>query len=220
MLRRLLLLALICASAACGKKGPPLAPFQRVPALVTTVAPQRFGDDVYLSFTVPDANVDGKKPADIELVEVYAVTSEKAPSTEKQREVAKLIATVPVRPIMPDLPVPANGSAPLPIPLPPGVDRGAAIAVREAITADARVPVELPLDKPIVTAVTLVTGDEEKIGPLVAPAATQLPRRHYFVLSKSPRGRKSVPSTPVSVPLESGASAPGQPVITLSLIHI
>ena len=38
----------------CGKKGPPLAPFVRVPALVTTVTPQRVGDDVYLSFTVPD----------------------------------------------------------------------------------------------------------------------------------------------------------------------
>ena len=38
---------------ACGKKGPPLAPFVRVPAPVTDVTPQRVGNDVYVSFTVP-----------------------------------------------------------------------------------------------------------------------------------------------------------------------
>ena len=47
---------------------------------------------------------------------------------------ATLVATLPVRPILPDLPVPANGSAPPPIPLPPGVDRGAAVAVEETLT--------------------------------------------------------------------------------------
>ena len=60
--------------AGCGKKGPPLAPFVRVPAPVDAVTPQRIGDDVYLSFTVPETNVDGQKPADIGAVEVYAVT--------------------------------------------------------------------------------------------------------------------------------------------------
>jgi hypothetical protein len=207
-------LALVCAGVACGKKGPPLAPFVRVPALVTTVTPQRFGEDVYLSFTVPEANVDGQKPADIEAVEVYAVTADRPPTTEKQRELATLVAMLPVRPILPELPVPENGSAPPVIPLPPGVDRGAAVAARETITADARVAVELPLDKPLAPVLAPVTDAPEIVGPLVAPSPTQLPRRHYFVLSKSPRGRKSVPSTPVSVPLESGASAPGQPVVT------
>ena len=64
-----------CRHGGCGKKGPPLAPFVRVPAAVTAVTPQRVGDDVYLSFTVPATNVDGQKPADIGAVEVYAVTS-------------------------------------------------------------------------------------------------------------------------------------------------
>ena len=86
-----------------------------------------------MSFPVPATNVDGQKPADIGAVEVYAVTSAIAPATEEQRELATLIATLPVRPIMPEPPVPANGSAPPPIPLPPGVDRGAAVAVREAL---------------------------------------------------------------------------------------
>ncbi len=55
---------------------------------------------------------------------------------------------------------------------------------------------------------------QEYIGPLVAPAPTQLPRRHYFVVSKSPRGRESLPSSVASVPLEAGSSAPGKPVVT------
>jgi hypothetical protein len=206
------LAVLVCASAACGKKGPPLAPFVRVPALVTTVTPQRVGNDVYVSFAVPETNADGQKPADIGSVEVYAVTSDRAPATEKQRELATLVATLPVRPILPDLPIPSNGSAPPPLPLPPGVDRGAAVAVREPLTAEARVAVELPLDKPIAVVETPVEP-EERIGPLVAPTAAQLPRRHYFVIAKSPRGRESVPSTPVAVPLEAGSSAPGQPEV-------
>ena len=43
---------------------------------------------------------------------------------------------------------PPNGSPPPPIPLPPGVDRGAAVAVKETLTPEARVAVELPVDKP------------------------------------------------------------------------
>ena len=72
------IMLLVCAGVACGKKGPPLAPFVRVPAAVATIAPQRVGNDVYVSFTVPDTNVDGQKPADIGAVEVYAVTSRTA----------------------------------------------------------------------------------------------------------------------------------------------
>ena len=75
-------------------------------------------------------------------------------------------------------------------------------------------PVELPVEKPVVVVETPIDETVERIGPLVAPAPTQLPQRHYFVISKSPRGRESVPSTPVSVPLEAGSSAPGQPVVT------
>ena len=201
------------AVVACGKKGPPLAPFVRVPAAVTAVTPQRIGGDVYLTFTVPDTNVDGQKPADIGAVDVYGVTSAIAPATEEQREVATLIATLPVRPIMPELPPPADGApAPPPLPVPPGVDRGAAVAVKETLTPETRIAVELPLEKPAIAP----REDEEAVegfGPLVAPPPTQLPRRHYFVIAKSPRGRESVPSTPVSVPLEAGSSAPGAPQI-------
>jgi hypothetical protein len=203
----------MAAGLGCGKKGPPLAPFVRVPAAVTAVTPLRIGDDVYLSFAVPSTNADGQKPATISALEIYAVTSELAPKTEKQRDVATLIATVPVRSAQPPPPVSDNGSPEPAVPLPPGVDQGATMAVRETITADARVPVELPVDRLIVKPVEPVET-EERIGTLVAPPPTQLPRRHYFVVGVSPRGRKGEPSTPVSIPLEAGSSAPGPPTVT------
>ena len=209
------MLALVVASVACGKKGPPLAPFSRVPALITQVTPQRIGDDVYLTFTVPNANADGQKPASIGEIDIYAVTSAAPPSTEPQREVATKVATVPVRPILPEPPVPANGTAPPPIPLPPGVDQGASVTVRETLTADARTAVELPVDrliKPLAPAEEI----SEPVGPLVAPVETPLPRRHYFAVAVSPRGRDSAPSTPVSVPLESASAAPGEPQVAVT----
>jgi hypothetical protein len=180
---------------------------------VTTVTPQRVGDDVYVSFAVPATNLDGQKPADIGSIEVYAVTADRAPATEKQRDLATLIATLPVRPILPDLPVSSNGTPPPPIPLPPGVDQGAAVAVMETLTAEVRVPIEMPVEKPV-TKVEQVSEATELFGPLVAPPPSVLPHRHYFVVAISPRGRKSPPSAPVSAPLEQGSWAPGAPVIT------
>jgi hypothetical protein len=207
------LLLAVAAAIACGKKGPPLAPFSRVPALITSVTPQRVGDDVYVTFTVPDANADAQKPASIEAVQVFAVTSTTPPADEEQREVATLVATVPVRPILPAPPVPANGSAPPVMPLPPGVDQGATVSVRETLNADARTPVELPVKAPVLPIEDAV-DQGQAVGPLVAPAPTELPRRHYFAVAVSPRGRESTPSTPVSVPLESASRAPGVPAIT------
>lgn len=212
-MRPIAVLAMVIASVGCGKKGPPLAPYSRVPALITQVTPQRIGDDVYLTIKVPDANADGQKPANIGEIDIFAVTSATPPSTEAQLEVAAKVATVPVRPILPASPVPENGSAPPAIPLPPGVDQGATVSVRETLTPDARTPVELPVDR-LIKPLVPVQPDEELIGPLVAPAPTQLPRRHYVAVAVSPRGREGKPSTPVSVPLEAGSSAPGIPKIS------
>jgi hypothetical protein len=199
---------------ACGKKGPPLAPYVRVPAAVTTVTPQRVGDDVYVSFAVPSTNADGKKPADIGALEIYAVTADRAPATEKQRDVATLIATLPVRPILPEPPPPPDGApTPPPIPLPPGVDQAATVAVKETLTADVRTPIELPVERPALFAAPSAEA-AEPFGPLVAPPPSMLPHRHYFVVAVSPRGRKSLPSAPVAAPLDSGSSAPGAPVIS------
>ncbi len=215
-MKLLVILAAILATA-CGSKGPPLAPFVRVPAAVGNVASPRIGGDIYLSFPVPTTNKDGQAPVDIGSLEVYAVTATKPPATEAQRDVATLIATVPVRPVLPELPVSENGSAPPPLPLPPGIDRAATAVVRETVTPELLTPVELPEERPRET-VDPAAGTEdpavEPFGPLVHPPPTVLPRRHYFVVGVSPRGRRADPSAPISVPLETGSAAPGAPKVT------
>jgi hypothetical protein len=182
---------------------------------VANVVAQRVGGDIYVSFPVPSTNVDGQQPADIASLEVYAVTSTRPPATEEQREAATLVATVPVRPILPELPASVNGTPPPPVPLAPGVERGSTAVVREPVTADTLTPVTLPEQQARSEDTEEETeGTEaEAFGPLVAPPPAELPRRHYFVVGVSPRGRKSDPSAPLSVALETGSSAPGPPTI-------
>jgi hypothetical protein len=209
-----LLLLITVMVAGCGKKGPPLAPFSRMPAQVANPAALRVGDDVYVSFTVPVANVDGQEPSDIKALEVYAVTSTSPPETEEQRKVATLIATLPVRPILPELPAAPDGTPLPPLPVIPGVDRGAVAVVKETLTPEARVPVELPVKKGALKVPVVVEETEPPPRPLVAPPPTELPRRHYFVTGISQRGRRAVPSNTVSLPLEPASSAPGVPEVT------
>ena len=68
-MRLLVLGCLLLAVTGCGKKGPPLTPFVRIPAAVAPGDVRRIGNDVYLSFTVPTENVDKSMPADVRRIE-------------------------------------------------------------------------------------------------------------------------------------------------------
>jgi hypothetical protein len=87
--------------------------------------------------------------------------------------------------------------------------------VRETHTPDTQVAIAWP---PAAGAVTAIADPDERVvtGPLVAPAATQLPRRFYFVVGVSPRGRRSPPSLPVPVPLDLASAAPAAPQVTFT----
>ena len=60
--------------SSCGKKGPPLAPYSSSPGAPSEVTIRRKGDQVEIHFKVPVANSDGRRPAKIDHVEVYALT--------------------------------------------------------------------------------------------------------------------------------------------------
>ena len=184
----LLFALMVLLAAACGKKGPPLAPFARVPAPVADLTVLRMGDDVYVSFPVPTTNVDGQQPADIASLEVYAITATSPPETDEHRKLATLIATLPVRPIMPPLPPAPAGVELPPIPLPPGIDRAAPAVVRETLTAEHRVPVNLPPKEGAQPAAE-AEDQETVVGPLIAPAPALLARRYYFAIGVSGRGQ-------------------------------
>ncbi len=134
---------------ACGKQGPPLAPLVQQPARIGDLAVRRLGATVYVRFTIPDANQDGSKPADLERVEVYAFTAMRAAAGGDLKN-ATLVATLPVRrPPRPEQaeqhkepgqPAAAKPAAPPP-PLAPGFDQGAVAVVTETLTAASLVPI-------------------------------------------------------------------------------
>jgi hypothetical protein len=203
------------ASVACGKKGAPLAPFPRVPTRVDNLVPARIGDDILLSFPVPSANIDGRKPADLEELKIYAITATRKPETPEERKVATLIATLPVRPVLPPPPPDASPEVleALAKALPPGLEQGAQAVYSEPLTDELRVPVELPKRKNQIAPAPIVESEEPPPGPIVAPQETETMRRYYFVVPIGPRGREGPPSDAVSVPFGEGSAAPGPPTI-------
>src|ERR1051325_8159172 len=64
-------LSIACAItlSACGKKGPPLAPFVHIPAAIDKISAERVGSDVYVKVIVPAQNIDASKPADVARVD-------------------------------------------------------------------------------------------------------------------------------------------------------
>ena len=78
----------------CGKKGPPLAPFVRVPAAVGQLAAHRVGDDVIINLALPTQNIDQSIPISLGRVDVYAYTGRSAPPAARFPEVADRVATI------------------------------------------------------------------------------------------------------------------------------
>jgi len=91
----------LCAFAACGKKGPPLAPLRFVPAPVTDVKARRSGHEVRLQFALPTANLEGPGPVALDRLEVFAVTVAAESADPPNRDLLTsryLVGTIPVKP--------------------------------------------------------------------------------------------------------------------------
>jgi predicted small lipoprotein YifL len=204
---RVLFLLLVCVGllAACGKKGPPLPPLSRVPAPPANPQAARFGDEVYVWFTVPSANVSGQSPADVSTIELYAVTSVIPPGGPEITDGAEKIGTYPVH--VPVPPPTAPDGAPVPaFPTPPGFAQGATAVVRETLTPDLRAATVLP-PRPGPAPLPVEEDVEPLTGPIVGPAAGAL-RRHYFLIATGPRGRASSPTAVLSVPVGDASEPP------------
>lgn len=96
----------LCA-AACGHKGPPLAPLRPVPAAVSGWSAERAGMAVRLRFTIPGQNMDRSTPPAVDRVDIYALTrpaDAPAPVAADLAVPANLVGTVVVRPLAPDQP--------------------------------------------------------------------------------------------------------------------
>ncbi|HZT77782.1 MAG TPA: hypothetical protein VFA27_14105 [Vicinamibacterales bacterium] len=189
-------LVLVAALAVgCGKKGPPLPPLVRLPIAPPTIAAERIGDTVAVTFTVPDTNTDRTKPANIDRVDVYAITAPPSISDAQLLKHATKIGSVAVKsPKDPNAVVdedeqdeemePAVGA---------GLDQGAVAHVDEQLTRQAFVNADLASDdrkRPAPAA----------DAPLVGPPTT-LPARTYVAVGVSARGKKGPLSKRVTAPL-------------------
>lgn len=197
---------LVALSSACGVKGPPLPPLVRVPAAPGDLTAERRGDRVDLRFVVPAANTDGSRPANIERVDIYALTAPTNVSDEVLLKRGTRIASVEVKaPRDPDETVePGDPISDVEPPQGSGLDQGALADVHEVLTSAAMQPVE-------------VTGTPSGAG-LVRPGAlvgpVGAPSRTFVGVGVSTRGRRGAISRRAVVTLAPVPPAPVQPTVT------
>jgi hypothetical protein len=206
--------------AACGKKGPPLAPYPRLPRSPAEFNARRLGGEVYVRFKVPEEDGDGQRPSNVEFVEVYAMTGN--PRTlDDFMEYGSLVASVRVRTPPPPVPPPAAPGLPPPPPPPPrpfepGVEQGAVIVVSETLTPEMSTPI---LTEAELRRLEDVEVPEARPAPVVrtpllhvAPAPPVV--RYYIAVGVNRRGRYGNITGRQAVPLVDPPDAPSAPVLT------
>ncbi len=201
--------------AACGKKGPPLAPILYLPAAPTVTALEQ-GRTARLAFTIPVANTNGARPANLDHLLVYGFTgTPDVTDLDKFFKRATLVARLPVKPAPPPDSDEAENPPPTPLPTAPAVPgfaQGESAVVSETITPALMVPVppeHEPKPKP--------KPEATEPPPMAVPlswAPDTVPVRHYYVVGVTSKGRRGPLSADVSVPLVPPPMAPSQPTVT------
>jgi hypothetical protein len=174
---------------ACGKKGPPLAPYVRIPTAPEIAGARRVGNEIHVSVKVPATNIDASKPASLDHIDLYAVTALTPPPRAQFLAMAgRPIATVPVAREAD----PSDRSGTVVADPTAGVLQGTTVTIRDPLSADALVPKEPPA-----TETRRQTGQG-------TPADDEPPRvlrRFYMTVAFSDRKRSSPPSAVAELPL-------------------
>ncbi len=203
-------------SAACGSKGPPLAPLRPVPEAPTGLVARRLGDRVTLNLKVPGAGADPSTEVVIAAVEIYARTlplGSEVPTVAQLQRAEHLVGRIEVRPG----PAPTDEGAPAPatppvVPAgPPDVrpGRGEGAVWTETIPTTAPRPLELNRQQQ-----TRVAGQRPMWVPLrptglaVPVNRLTLPTRYYLAVGVSDRRRPGPASAIVAVPFGPAPAAP------------
>ncbi len=203
-------LIVVCALwVGCGKKGPPLPPLVKLPVAPADFTGERRGDRVDLQFTVPASNTDNSHPANIQRVDVYAITESGAITDADVLKYGSRVGSVEVKaPRDPNDTAEADETgAEVEEPTGNGLDQGAHARVQEEISPEALVPVPVKRGE-------RKTKDGDA-GPLLGPAISA-PSRSYVAVGVSTRGRRGATSRRVAVPLIPLPATPSAPTITYS----
>ena len=214
LLRRAIAIGVCCGAltgfaVSCGRKGPPLAPLVRLPGPIIDLTAKRLADQVVLQFTIPMANSDNSRPADISRIEVYAHTGP-LPAPADFLKYGSLIGNIAVQ------------SAAGPGGTLPGVTQGAKAAAAETITEAQLEPGKSPVigsgsastspsrggtppargagagERADGSSAAAPVFDLETEGTVNAPIPVL---RYYVAVGVSRRNRRGAFSAPVAVPL-------------------
>jgi len=199
------------AAVACGKKGPPLPPLVRLPSAPSDFAAELRGTTVDLQFTVPAVNTDNSRPANVQRVDVYAITSSDTLTDAQIVKHGKRVASVDVKaPKDPDAPI--EEDEPLAEMDPPegkGLDQGAHAHVSENLDRGALVAATVSADRKHQADAALAAH----AGPLLPPRVTPLTRT-YLAVGVTTRDKNGPSSKRVAVPLVPSPPPPGRATIT------
>ncbi|BCS35205.1 hypothetical protein TBR22_A44320 [Luteitalea sp. TBR-22] len=231
-----LLASLVPLSAACGKKGPPLAPLRPAPALISDVSASRLGDTVAVQFTVPTGNADSSSPADLAYVDVYAATGKaegplgRALTTREIETLLTRVGRVEVQPPPPpededaDPKEKAADASGAPAVADPRPVQGQVVRVEETLTDAIRSTVFEHPDSEKIAKVRAAVGDEVDDTPvpstdgsgrtLLWPQPSPQVTRAYITVPYSTRGTAGAPSAPIAVPMTAAPPAPPAPTVT------
>ncbi len=208
--RLVVILVVAVIVTACGKKGNPIPPFSHVPAAPKALTIQRLMDDVYVSFTVPEIDID-QSPADVARVDVYAYTATRPLRSARDLVLADLVASVPVLPRPKDgSPEPSAAAADAAQAI--GVMMGAPVTVVETLSARALTPIVVPSVGRRREEIEAAPDEDLVLGPAgaVVPIEGDRPERFYVAVAVSRHGHRSPSSETARLSLVS--EAPGAPV--------
>jgi hypothetical protein len=185
---------LVLATLACGKKGPLLPPYVRQPAAAEVTNVRRAGNEVYVTITVPKADIDGASPASVASIEVWAVTTRTPPPAGVLPRGATLVMTIPVA--REGEPGDRSGKV---VPDPTtGALQGTSVTILDTLTPEElveSVPQVPVAGRPLSSEVT-----KSGLDPVVDPTPLP-PQRYYFTLPRSDRTRPGLLSAIKAVPL-------------------
>jgi predicted small lipoprotein YifL len=184
--RTIIVALIVVATAACGKKGPPLLPYVRQAKASEITSARRVGNDVYLTVSVPTTNVDDSTPASVSRIQVFGVTATAPPPQLQFISIATLVTTIPVARYAD----PGDNSGKVVPDSKGGALQGATVTIRDTLTPEADIPRQLPATKGIRETAARATD-----------AASEVVRRFYMTLPVSDRGRAGQPSLVVEVPM-------------------
>jgi hypothetical protein len=205
-------LIVVVSIAACGKSGPPLPPLVKLPSAPGNMVAERRGSHVDVQFTIPSANTDGSRPANVQRVDVYAITGAASIPDDQLLKRGTKIASLRVKaPRDPNQTVdPDEPGAEIEPPEGEGLDQGATAHVADEIDRAAMTPYDAALDA---SRRRSPPDMEAESRPLVGPALA-FASRSYAAVGISTRGRKGPLSKRSAISLAPPPAAPAAPTIT------